>query len=417
MTWKAVVDGELRDRALDAVREVAEALRQQPEQLRGDLSGGAAGLALLYAYAAEADIGVDGAAEAAAGYIDHAMDQVANAPMAPALHGGFTGVAWMIEHLRAAYFEDDGDDPCADIDDILLDLAKQPATGADYDLISGLTGLTIYALERAAAGRDRGLLAELVARFDEIGERSDAGLTWFTGPHLLPEHQRVHHPNGYYNLGVAHGMPATVSVLAQAHALGVDRAGELARESARWLLAQEQAPEVGSAFRWAFAPEDPPSPCRLAWCYGDAGVEAAMLAAGDALGDGELRDHALRLARSSAARDTARCGVVDAGICHGSAGLVQIYLRLHAGSGDATFADAARTWVAHTLDTYRKPELPYGGFYAHVPEQGKDGVFRDDPDFGFLTGATGVALALLAATTDVEPAWDRCLAVSGFSSR
>jgi hypothetical protein len=34
------------------------------------------------------------------------------------------------------------------------------------------------------------------------------------------------------------------------------------------------------------------------------------------------------------------------------------------------------------------------------------------PDPGFLTGAAGIALALLAATTAVEPEWDRILLAS-----
>jgi hypothetical protein len=38
---------------------------------------------------------------------------------------------------------------------------------------------------------------------------------------------------------------------------------------------------------------------------------------------------------------------------------------------------------------------------------GSDLGWQDDP--GFLTGAAGVGLALLAATTPVEPAWDRLL--------
>ena len=33
-------------------------------------------------------------------------------------------------------------------------------------------------------------------------------------------------------------------------------------------------------------------------------------------------------------------------------------------------------------------------------------------DFSFLTGASGVALALHAATTDQEPQWDRLLLLS-----
>jgi hypothetical protein len=41
--------------------------------------------------------------------------------------------------------------------------------------------------------------------------------------------------------------------------------------------------------------------------------------------------------------------------------------------------------------------------------------WRDDPCL--LTGSAGTALALLAATTDVEPAWDRFLALSPLSSK
>ena len=57
-----------------------------------------------------------------------------------------------------------------------------------------------------------------------------------------------------------------------------------------------------------------------------------------------------------------------------------------------------------------RPGTGIGGFRVFTP--GDDGgmAWRDEP--GFLTGAAGVALALLGAITDVPPDWDRALLLS-----
>ena len=85
-------------------------------------------------------------------------------------------------------------------------------------------------------------------------------------------------------------------------------------------------------------------------------------------------------------------------------------------------ADAARLWIERTLDYQREGrEMGRGiaGFPAYRPDgapedraEGEAPKFVWDDDPGFLTGAAGVGLALLAATSDVEPAWDRVLAIS-----
>jgi lantibiotic biosynthesis protein len=66
----------------------------------------------------------------------------------------------------------------------------------------------------------------------------------------------------------------------------------------------------------------------------------------------------------------------------------------------------------------RRPGELYAGFPSWGPLPGWN---RDDPsstrmgwvpDPGFLTGIAGIGLALLAATTPIDPLWDRLLAVS-----
>jgi hypothetical protein len=126
------------------------------------------------------------------------------------------------------------------------------------------------------------------------------------------------------------------------------------------------------------------------------------------VGDRELETAALALVRKSAARPQRTCGVIDAGLCHGAAGLAHLFNRVHQASGDEALRSAARAWIGHTLD-YRKPGQGSAGFliYGPRPESPRElGWIADD---SFLAGTAGIGLALLAAITPVEPRWDRVL--------
>jgi hypothetical protein len=90
--------------------------------------------------------------------------------------------------------------------------------------------------------------------------------------------------------------------------------------------------------------------------------------------------------------------------CHGVAGLLQITLRFANDTGDPIFVQAAADLTEQILGMYR-PDHPLG--FTDL-EPGGNPV--DQP--GLLDGAPGVALALLAAATDVPPAWDRLFLLS-----
>lgn len=94
------------------------------------------------------------------------------------------------------------------------------------------------------------------------------------------------------------------------------------------------------------------------------------------------------------------------GLCHGAARLGHIFNRLYQATGDEPLANAARFWFHRTLEM-RHPERGIAGYAAFMPERSGEERWVDSP--GLLEGAAGVALALLAATTSVEPNWDRML--------
>jgi len=126
----------------------------------------------------------------------------------------------------------------------------------------------------------------------------------------------------------------------------------------------------------------------------------------DVAGEGTWDGEALDLAWQACDHGLAERGVVDAGLRHGVAGRAHLLNRLFQATGEEPFADAARAGFGRLLEM-RRPGEGIGGFQARAP--GADGrpVWADDP--GLLNGSAGIGLALLAAVSAVEPAWDRLL--------
>ena len=151
-----------------------------------------------------------------------------------------------------------------------------------------------------------------------------------------------------------------------------------------------------------------PYPARQAWCYGDPGAAIALLAAARNVGEPVWEQAALDIALRAAVRPPQQAGVKDAGLCHGAVGLGHIFNRFYQATGHAQFATAARFWYEQTL-AMRQPGQGIAGYLSWGP--GTDGALAWVEDLGILSGAAGIGLALLAATTPLTPAWDRMLLV------
>ncbi|HEY0514537.1 MAG TPA: lanthionine synthetase C family protein [Thermoanaerobaculia bacterium] len=416
--WHPLLAGSLADQASRALREIAGSLTTPERGEHGrsaSLAGGLAGQALFYAYLA-LHTSEEAAADRAAELLDQAAEELANTPMPPSLYAGFAGVAWTMEHLRGRLFEaagEEDDDPILEIDEALLSpLSRSPWPG-EYDLIGGLSGLGVYALERLPRPTAAALLERIVDRLAETSEPIAGGTAWFTPPERLPEWQREFHGRGVYNLGVAHGLPGVVPVLAGAVAAGVavDRARPLLDNSVRFLLSQRYDPVLGlsSCFGSTYAPWEGPSPSRLAWCYGDPGIAAALLATARAAGEPEWERQAIDIGLAAVSRDPSHSLIRDAGLCHGAAGLGHLFNRMFQETGEERLAEAARFWFERALELRVEGE-GIAGFRAWEVNPSGEAGWRSDA--GLLEGAAGVGLALLGALSTVEPAWDRTLLVS-----
>lgn len=407
--WTTLLEGSLRERALRTVEEIAEALRERQGVKGPSLSGGLAGLALLFA---ELDRG-----QPQRGHRTHAEQAILEAasaieqlPLTPWLYGGFSGIAWSITRLGAMGVP--SIEEMEEIDEALLGVVSRQPWNANYDLIFGLVGLGVYALERLPRPVAVRCLEEIVARLEERSVRDGAGLSWWTPPQHLPDYQRAVYQDGYFNLGAAHGVPAVVALLALISRAGVAerKARALCAGGTRWLLTNMLPDSRGARFPTCVAPGVPLQPARSAWCYGDPGVVLCLQIAARALPDHELERTALELAREAARRPPEHAGVRDAGLCHGAAGLGHLYNRLYQVCREPLFKEAATSWFARTLEM-RRPGEGVAGYLAWTPQAGQeaDHTLNWMADGSLLTGATGIALALLAACHPITPGWDGML--------
>lgn len=395
--WAAVLDGATRDAALAAAEEVAEALAERPVE-DPYLAGGSAGRALLHARFAGDD---PAQRDAVLACLRHALPALRSRGGPASLYAGAAGIGWVLTHLRGSLLDDR--DRCASLDRALLTLLHRRPWPGHFDLITGLTGIGVYALERLDTDDGPALLERVVARLAEMAVRDGDDVWWRTRPEWLADHARARSPQGHVDLGIAHGVPGPIVVLGAACAAGViaDAARELLAGAVGWLLRNGVSDEPLVCWR---GPSVDSPPARLAWCYGAPGIAAALLVAARGTGEPAWEDAARRLARQAAARSVDDSGVVDAGVCHGAAGLGLVFARLHQATGDPELRDAARFWFAHTL-ALRERGTGIAGFTA-------EGVHGTTADPGMLTGATGIGLALHAAATNHEPTWDRTLLLS-----
>jgi len=370
MAWRPLLEGPIAGAARATARELALRAAAAPcSAVDRTLFWAYANLVLDEPFASE--------------QYDRAIDELVAQVLAGARHpmlynDGLAGMGWALAHV----LDGDGDGLLPMIDEALHQVTSAVPWRGDFDLSQGLVGHGVYFLERLRGGDApvaRAGLARVVAQLAATAERTADGARWHTAAERLPASHRARFPDGRHDCGLAHGTAGAIALLSRV----ADHAGAaaLCADAVRWLVAQRgPANAVGGRFP-AFAHTGAPfEPSRAAWCYGDAGVALALWRAAPAL--------ALATARDCALRPPARCHVVDPALCHGSAGLLHLCNRFYQATGDTLFAEAARGWLAITLQAV---------------------ALWGAPPLALVDGALGVALALLAAVAPLEPAWDRFL--------
>ncbi|MEU8925279.1 lanthionine synthetase C family protein [Kitasatospora sp. NPDC048545] len=262
---------------------------------------------------------------------------------------------------------------------------------AEYDLLYGMTGLGVHFRSCGDSHRLRDVLTYLVRLTEPLRDRPG----WWTD--IAPSGDpSPHYPGGHGNLGLAHGIPGPLALLALAYRDGIRVPGhrEAIERITAWLDAWRQDVPAGSWWPEALVASEiragrtrQQSPLRPSWCYGTPGIAHALHLAALATEDGARAGNAEQALADCLADSAQLAGLADNSLCHGTTGLRLLAHR---------FAD--RVPNPETEDRLRAAAdaVPLLDIAPVEP--------------GLLEGAAGTALALHTLTTGRAGInWDACL--------
>ena len=293
------------------------------------------------------------------------------------------------------------EDLCATADALLDEVLRASPCLLPCDVRDGLAGIGLYALERWPAPSARPLLELVVDRLEDTSETLEDGRVTWRAPQV---YWRLHgrdatFPRGLFTVGVAHGVPPALAVLAAAHRLGLarERTGRMLEGGLRWLASRMPGDEASRLPHYLHG-EEPFHDERLSWCVGPPGITAVAWWAARVWGHADWEARTLAWAEHAARASLERACPLSANLCCGTAGTAHLFLRLFQETRRPVFEEAAVHWLRHTL-SLRRPGLGPGGYSFEQDVQ------KPVADLQF--GAAGIALALHAATSGHVPEWDR----------
>ena len=416
--WLRLGDEEQTQHILGSLNEIKLALEsalsfhkeclRTPDPAAFCLGQGAAGIAIFLAYAEASGVFAN-TRELAREYLAVAVEALGHTSMDASLFSGFPGIAWAVQHLSTLDPKFETLD-LSDIDGALAQFVSQTPWPGAYDFISGLAGIGLYCMDRPHSTSAMQAIESIIERLSELAEPFGSGVRWFTPPGFFNANQRERFPSGYYNLGMAHGTAGVIAFLAEVHAnahiaaVARQKCGRLLEQAIDWLLKQKLPADRDSWFPAVVVATQQSNDCKLAWCYGDAGISASLLLAARSTGQSAWKDAALAVARHAARRNPETTGVRDACFCHGSSGLAHIFNRIYQATHEELFADTARYWITKTIEL-RNPGSGAGGYSVWTADSSGEIVLTGRQ--GIIEGIAGVGLALLAAIGKIVPHWDR----------
>ncbi len=280
-----------------------------------------------------------------------------------------------------------------------------------FDTVYGLAGIArylLFAVENGLPGEKhlRHILRRLVRW--SMGAPPKG---YFTPRELVDDSLCRLNPeycDGYIDIGLAHGIAGPLTILSLAWQNGVRVGAQLEAVEAlvETVMKALNSTEWGLSVSYRLSPNKVGGSglSRTAWCYGNPGVARALSIAGTAYKRKEWIDLAEELIRAVISRPKNKLGISSPMICHGYSGLLLVLNRfiMDPSIKDKTGYQEFAVFCAESIIKEYDSKTPYGFTNSEIG--------AEDPSL--LTGAAGIALALLTAAGITKPTWDILLMLS-----
>lgn len=285
----------------------------------------------------------------------------------------------------------------------------QPSSSFLYDLISGVCGIGRYALENLNSPS----FVELSEQITKILIQLSLPITieskripgWYLLPtDVLNQDKFKTHPNGNFNLGLAHGVTGILSYLAIAYLKGIKLEGqeEAIERLSLWIKSKSFSHQGGVNWPYAVSLEEELEGKQMdykivkaGWCYGVPGIARSLYFAGKALKDGELKSFAMHSMIQLLSKPPEAWRLPGPCLCHGMAGLVAVTEAMSQEEEGKELQPKVME-LKHLLMNHYEPDSIWG--FRDVEskiDQNGDHYFDKVHKIDFLEGATGIFLTLL----------------------
>lgn len=320
---------------------------------------------------------------------------------------GLAGFGWYLTYLIENEVIDykDVEDIVLEIDTLMYKSTIDFFKNNNHDFLHGGLGCAYYLINRAKYNPNvKNDLNDIINNLLDISHLTEKGYRYWNESSFIKDKTNM------VNLGLAHGQASKIvffSKIFESKLFDEVFIKEILLSAVDYLLSYKRDNSCMALFP-NYAEDNPDKFYRLSWCYSDLGISIALWQAGLALQDKGIKQEAVEICLHTTKRKTPKeTGVVDAGICHGTAGIAHIYNRMYRSTKKIEFKEATNYWINETLKmskfsdglagykTYRTPE--FGGWQNR---------------YGLLDGIAGIGLVLKSYVDDDEPTWDSCLLLS-----
>jgi len=178
------------------------------------------------------------------------MEYVQKHPLTYKLSIGVTGLAWAMQFLANNKVISQNDcESLNEIDDFIIKSLEADKLEMVYDLLVGIIGKGVYLIER---NNDKSIAAlnDLVDYFENTLTAPEGnGMGWMDY-HTSYYDQTERDDLGYYNMGLAHGIPSIIVFLSKLYKMGIkkEKCAELIRKGIGFIMQNTMEEEAAFSY-------------------------------------------------------------------------------------------------------------------------------------------------------------------------
>jgi lantibiotic modifying enzyme len=317
---------------------------------------------------------------------------------------GIGGFAWTVEHLVRNGFIHKDDVPFLNqLDHFLYNKMLTDAKNGDYDFLHAAMGIGLYLLSRSHISKCRSYVLEFIELLESNAIDVDQDFIKWNSPCGIN--------NGEIgtNIGLSHGMSGVISFLCKAHSVlsPETKIESLLQKSVNYIISKQNNYSITQSYFPSYLTEanEKIGGKKYGWCYGDTGIASAIYRAGEVTSNLKWKqlgkDVFVGLGNTPILSDDIP---LDAGICHGSAGVAHMFNKMYLRTGAESLQAISFEWFKETLRKASLTERPQYKSYSPDCKTSRD-------DNGLLRGIAGIGLTFITALSGISN-WDECLLLS-----